>query len=951
VNPLRTLATLGQSVWLDYIRRNFVTGGELANLVAQDGLAGVTSNPAIFEKAIAGSNDYAAELETLATGGDVDAASAYERLAVADLRSAADVLRPVWETTGGRDGYACLEVSPRLAHDSAATTSEARRLWKELDRPNVMVKVPATAAGLPAIEQLVSEGINVNVTLLFAVPVYARVVEAYLRGLERLAAGGGDLARVASVASFFVSRIDTEVDGQVERLLAGAAPDGEGRVLKGLLGRVAVANAKVAYQRYRELFSGPRWQALAGRGARTQRLLWASTSTKNPRYSDVLYVEELIGADTVNTMPRSTLSAFREHGKARASLSEDPEEARGVLADLEAAGISLEEVTDRLTERGVTLFAEAFDKLLAAVEKALAEGRNRRPRTHGATLPAADGAAVEETRAAWQEAGKTGRLWARDPTLWTGDGEAGWLGWLGITEDQRANLGRLRAVAEETRAGGYTHAVLLGMGGSSLAPEVLGRTFGAVRGFPALSVLDSTDPEQIRAATAAVDLKHTLFIVSSKSGSTLEPNLLMAHFLARLRAVAGTGEAARRFLVVTDPGSPLERTAEELGVRHVFHGVPTIGGRYSALSDFGMVPAAVAGLDTTQLLESADEMVHACASCVADSDNPGVALGVSLGALALRGRDKVTLVASPAVASLAAWLEQLLAESTGKHGKGLIPVAGEKLGEPEVYGEDRIFVYLRLESAPDGEQDAAIDRLAAAGQPVLRIAVAQPHDIAGEFFRWEMATAVAGSLLGINPFDQPDVEAAKQAARRLTAAYEAGGRLPAETPIAEDDGLAFYADPENAAALDNPASGRRSPSVLLQAHLARLARGDYFAVLAYLARNEKHLEPLQAIRHRVRDARAVATCLGFGPRFQHSTGQAYKGGPNTGVFLQITHDHADDLEVPGKRYTFGVVEAAQARGDLETLAARGRRALRVHLRTDLATGLARLDTLVAQALS
>jgi transaldolase/glucose-6-phosphate isomerase len=563
-------------------------------------------------------------------------------------------------------------------------------------------------------------------------------------------------------------------------------------------------------------------------------------------------------------------------------------------------------------------------------------------------LPADLDAAVRETLRDWRAGGKVRRLWAGDAALWTGADEADWLGWLGIADAPPARLADLRRLAEDVRGAGFTHVLLLGMGGSSLCADVLRSTFGRLPGWPALLVLDSTDPAQVRACEARVDLARTLFIVSSKSGSTLEPNIFLAYFLERARQAVGSGEAGRRFVAITDPGSSLDARARRDGFRHVCPGVPSIGGRYSALSAFGMVPAAVTGLDVARLLEVAREMAAACGAERPAEENPGVVLGVILGVLAARGRDKVTLVASPAIAGLGAWLEQLLAESTGKDGRGLIPVDREPLGPPGCYGADRLFVYLRLDGGPDAAQDRAVTALEAAGQPVVRIAVPEPYAIAAEFFRWEFATAVAGAVLGINPFDQPDVEASKVATRALTAEYESTGRLPAEAPFAEDDGIRLHADPRNAAALAG--AGGKLPDVL-RAHLSRVRPGDYVAALAYLPMWPEHEVPLQALRAAVRDRYRVATCLGFGPRFLHSTGQAYKGGPNTGVFLQVTCDDAADLPVPGQRYTFGVVKAAQARGDFEVLAANGRRALRVHLGGDIAAGLARLRRATEQAIA
>jgi transaldolase/glucose-6-phosphate isomerase len=950
INPLKALQQHGQSVWLDYIRRDLITSGELKRLIDEDGLRGMTSNPAIFEKAITGSTDYTDAIAALSSS-TADPKAVYEGLAFADIRDVADLLRPVYDETKRRDGYVSLEVSPTLAHDTAGTLAEARRLWSTVGRPNVMIKVPGTPEGLPAIEELLAEGINVNITLLFAQAVYERVAEAYIRALERVAARGGDVASIASVASFFVSRIDTLVDARAASRLEATTDPGEQALLQRIMGRVAIANAKLTYQRYREIFSGPRWQALADRGAQTQRVLWASTSTKNPAYRDVLYVEELIGPDTVNTIPPATFDAFRDHGRLRPSLCEDLDDARETMDALAGAGISMDEVTRQLLVDAVRLFVEPFEKLLAAVAKQMAAPGTSRVNRQTAMLPPALDAAVKTALAGWQADDGSRRLWSRDASLWTGADEANWLGWLTIAGEQAAAPARFEDLAADVRREGFAHAVLLGMGGSSLCPEVLASTFGRQPGHPELIVLDSTDPAQVLALERAVDLARTLFIVASKSGSTLEPNVFTQYFFERIRQVVGAGEAGRRFIAITDPGSALQRVAERDGFRRVYFGLPSIGGRFSALSDFGLVPAAIAGLDVAKLLDRAADMVRACAPAVPADENPGVVLGAILGVAARSGRDKMTVIASPGIHDLGAWLEQLVAESTGKSGTGIIPVDRESTGAPAVYGDDRLFVYLRLQTGPDAAQDAAVSELEAAGHPVVRIAIDEVYDIGEEFFRWEIATAVAGSLLGINPFDQPDVEASKVATRRLTSEFERLGAMPAEIPILEDRGVMLFADAANTSALAASAGPDRLLAGYLSAHLGRLVPGDYVALLAYLPMSAENEAALQMVRQVVRDSRRVATCLGFGPRFLHSTGQAYKGGPNTGVFIQVTCDDAVDLRVPGQPYTFGIVKAAQARGDFQVLAERGRRALRVHLGADVATGLQTLGEAVREALA
>jgi transaldolase/glucose-6-phosphate isomerase len=946
MNPLNQLEACGQSSWLDYLKRSLIEKGELRALIERDGLKGVTSNPSIFEQAIGETNEYADALKQFQAQADHGISAIYEHLAIADIRAAADVLHPVYEQTQRRDGYISLECSPYLANDTEATVGEALRLWEAVQRPNLMVKVPATPAGIPAIRQLIGRGLNINITLLFSVSVYEQVVEAYISGLEDLKRAGGDVAKIGSVASFFVSRIDTAIDKRLDKL-------GHKQVADRVRGKVAIANAKLAYVRYKALSACPRWLPLASSGAQSQRLLWASTSTKNPAYKDTMYVEALIGRETVDTIPPATMDAFRDHGKVTPdAIEQDVAGARAMLAELEEHGVSLNEVSEDLVKDGVQQFADAFDKLFGAI------ARRRRTLLEGdrARLEIGPGSpemktAFEEEMEVWRKEGRIRRLWAGDKSLWAGTDEDKWIGWLHIVEQELADVDRLHGFAEGVKQLGFTDVVLLGMGGSSLGPEVLGETFGRQSGWPRFHMLDSTDPAQINTIERAVDLGKTLFIVSSKSGSTLEPNIFMEYFFDRVGAVRGKDKAGEHFVAVTDPGSSLEQRAKQLRFAHIFHGVPSIGGRYSVLSKFGLVPAAAIGLDVKRFLETAEQMERTCGPDVPPAENPGVQLGVAMGVAATRfGRDKVTIIASPGIADLGAWLEQLLAESTGKHGRGLIPLADEPLATPERYGSDRFFAYLELEGQADPSQRQAIEALERAGHPVARISVRDIWHVGQEFFRWEIATAVAGAIIGIDPFDQPDVEASKVKTSALTAEYEKSHSLPSEEPVFRENGVALYADPRNAAEL-----GRHNTlSSYLKSHLGRVhagaKAGDYVALLAYIQRNKTNTQALTAMRVRIRDQTHAATCLGFGPRFQHSTGQAYKGGPNSGVFLQITCDDPADIDVPGHSYSFGVVKAAQASGDLEVLVERGRRALRVHLK-DVDAGLAELARAMDAALN
>jgi transaldolase/glucose-6-phosphate isomerase len=911
MTKLRQLAELGQSVWLDYISRSLFTSGELQRRIDQ-GVRGVTSNPTIFDKAIADNSHYAADLRRLVGQGQ-SVEDIYEALALDDIGRAADLLRPVYEDTDGLDGYVSLEVSPALAHDTQATIAEARRLFARLERPNVMIKVPATPAGVPAIQSLIGAGVNVNVTLIFSLAHYQAVAEAYIAGLEQRLAEGGALGRIASVASFFVSRLDTILDPLLEA--AGAAE---------LQGQIAIANSKAAYTCFCTIFSGPRWDRLAALGARVQRPLWASTGTKNPRYSDTLYMDGLIGPHTVNTAPPATLDAFLDHGQVALTLEAGVSEAHAQLARLAKLGVDLEAVTQKLQDDGVAAFAASFASLLTSIAA-------QRARLLAGAVRAGMAAANLETYQArlesaldeMEEQQVMARIWAHDHTLWKPDPTeiTNRMGWLRIAKAMARDLQPLYELVNDVRAAGYTHALLLGMGGSSLAPEVFRKTFGVAPGYLDLAILDSTDPGAVLAHTDRLDPARSLFIVSTKSGGTVETFSFFKYFYNWVADTLGVERAGEHFVAITDPGSGLAEAAARYHFRATLLNDPNIGGRYSALSYFGLAAAALLGLDIPRLLERAITMAAAHDARVPVRANPGAWLGVLLGELAGAGRDKLTFVVSPAIASFGDWVEQLIAESTGKEGKGILPVVGEPPGPPDVHGADRLFVTLRLEG--DTTYAAAVQALQQAGQPVLRLELGDIYDLGGQFFLWEMATAVASWRLGVNPFDQPDVEAAKKLARHMVAAYQEQGALLAGQP-----------------ALLSAAA--------LHQFLAGAQPGAYIALHAYLQPTPETEAALQALRLHLRDRYGLAVTLGYGPRFLHSTGQLHKGDAGHGLFVQLTADAAQDVPIPdqagapGSSISFGVLKMAQALGDGQALREAGRRVIHFHLGSDVLGGLRRL---------
>jgi transaldolase/glucose-6-phosphate isomerase len=907
---IRQLTALGQSLWYDNIERRLLENGELAAMINRGDIRGLTSNPSIFNNAIAKSNYYDSALIPMAWSGYSDQ-MILEQLMTEDIKRTADFLRPLFDATYGGDGFVSLEVRPELAYDTVKTIAEAQRLWDIMDRPNVMIKIPATKPGLPAIRQSITAGININITLIFSIERYKEVMEAYLSGLEERIIAGKPIDHINSVASFFVSRIDLKVDKYLEPILKDS--DENARKAKSLLGKIAIANARLAYQEFRKVFESDRFKRLQEKGAKIQRPLWASTSTKNPAYPDTMYVDELIGAHTVNTVPPQTLDAFRDHGIVDLTIEKDLDGAKNDFSDLEALGISMQKVTQELEEEGVQAFSASYNSLVSSVIQ----------RRNDALADIGSLATSVATRIAQMQADQfASRFYSKDAILWSDDPKGqeevrNRMGWLTLPETSNALVPELEKFVSKVKNDGYTHALLMGMGGSSLASEVMSLIFGEAISGLKLTILDSTDPAQVLRAGQKNPIASTLYIVSSKSGGTAEVNAMFNYFWQRAKVTLGDN-AGEHFIAITDPGTSLEKMAFERNFRKIFLANPKVGGRYSALSAFGLVPAALMGIDIQALLRYASWMALECNPDQPLGRNPGFILGAVLGEALIHGRDKLTLVADEEVAPFGAWLEQLLAESTGKQGKGIVPIQGEPLTKPEVYGADRLFFYLRR----DGKHDSKVKRLRKAGYPVMVQNIQDNYAIASEFYKWEIAVATACSIMGVNAYDQPDVQDSKNRTIAKISYFQTNHNFNERKPTLEEKGMFLYGD---------ELSGSAKFIDTVVKFLTSGKPGDYVAINAYLMREKKNEAALQMLRTWIMARTKLATTVGFGPRFLHSTGQLHKGGDNNGLFLVLTADPVRDLEIPQEDLSFGTLEHGQALGDLEALEGRNRRVLHIHL--------------------
>ena len=917
MSAIEKLHNLGQSLWYDNIQRKLLENGELERMIREGEIRGVTSNPSIFQNAIANSHDYDSAIKTMAWAGWSEE-QIFWQVAVEDIQAAADLFLPLYQESRGGDGYVSLEVNPLLAERTHETVEQAIALWKRVDRPNLMIKIPATREGVPAIREAIAAGLNINVTLIFSLERYLEVIDAYLTGLEDRVSLGKPIDSIASVASFFVSRVDTKVDGKLAQFVK------EGRITEtdanNLMGRTAIAQVRLAYQLFEKEFCSERYQALKAKGARLQRPLWASTSTKNKAYRDVVYVEELIGAHTVNTVPPQTLAAFADHGKAEQTVKKDLDGAQRTIDLIEKAGISLKSVTSELEEEGVKAFATAFESLLASIEQKRADSVHQLGPLQ---------APVKQRIQAFEKDRVVERLYAIDPTLWTSD-PAGQKeirnreDWLNLPWTSEAHIPEILAFRDEIIKRGYTHVLLLGMGGSSLAPEVMSLIHAnEVQTTPGLdlAILDSTDPIQVQAAYERSPMAKTLYIVSSKSGSTSEITAYLDYFWAKAQQELDQS-AAEHFAAITDPGTVLEKLAAERKFTHIFSADPKVGGRYSALTVFGLVPAALIGLDVKALLKNARKMALSCKPDRPTAANPGAVVGSAMGEAWTLGMDKLTIITDPAWGSFGSWLEQLVAESSGKIGRGIVPVDDEPEIASSGYNHDRLFVYLRK----DGSRDAFVSGLIEQNHPVLQFDLDDVTDLGGQFFLWEIAVALACAVLQVNPFDQPDVQDSKTRTQSRLDAIKEGKPSPQAVPDLTVDGIKIYA---NLAGVDT--NSKNIQDILIQFLQANGRPADYIAINAYLPRNAVNTDDLQKLRKMILLQTGKATTLGFGPRFQHSTGQLHKGGSDEAMIVQIIAHHQKDLPIPTEGVNFGTLERAQADGDLEALQNRKRRVIRIEL--------------------
>jgi len=911
---LKDLEKIGQSLWYDNIQRAMLQNGEIEGMVLRGEIKGMTSNPSIFQNAITKSTDYATQLQTLAWAG-LSAEDIFWNLAIDDVQRAADLFTDTYRRSNKKDGYVSLEVNPNLAHDTTGTVKEAVELWRRVNRPNLMIKVPATSEGISTIRQLIAKGINVNVTLIFSYKRYAQVIEAYLSGLEDRVGKGEAVDSIASVASFFVSRVDTKIDGYLGEYVQKRGSETE--KVKDLMGKAAIYNAKKAYQLFMREFNSQRFQKIEEHGAKSQRPLWASTSTKNPEYRDVMYIEELIGADTVNTVPPATLAAFFDHGVVSDQITKKLDPIDSYFTNLEKYSISIDKVTEELEVEGVQAFSDSYNKLIDVIETR----RVGVTQELGTLEPK-----VENCLKDLADSKFSIRLFEHDPSLWTQSTEGQKeivqrLDWLEAPWKMGEVSTQIEGLIREMKLDGFTHALILGMGGSSLAPEVFAAINGMNDSGLITSILDSTHPEEVLAIEKRIPLEKTLFIVSSKSGTTAEINAFFNYFYEKMHKPLGL-QIGSHFLAITDPGTRLAKLAAEKKFRRIITANPKVGGRNSALTAFGLVPAALMGIDIAELAKRTLYNAKWFRPEYPVTENPGIVLGAILGTAALNGIDKLTILADPDWVPFGSWMEQLIAESSGKDGKGILPVSEEPVSSATHYQHDRLFVYLRK----NGDHDSLITELQNIGHPVISLEVNSPYDLGYQFYLWEVATATACSVIGVNSFDQPDVQDAKTRTLAGIEAFRKTGQFIIDAPAIKKTEFSVYSKQK----IVN--LNADTPLDVMREFLESFDdKKSYVAINAFVCRNNKNKQILNNLREWILAEYGMASTLGFGPRFLHSTGQLHKGGPENGLFIMITNTPSEDAAIPGEGITFGKLCFAQALGDESALINRERKVLRIHI--------------------
>jgi transaldolase/glucose-6-phosphate isomerase len=945
METLLKLSDYGQSYWLDNLSREKIKSGELKRRVDEEGLRGITSNPTIFNEAISTGNDYNEDIKKLVLQNR-NLQEIYDELTIKDVQDVCDILSPVFKKSRGLDGFVSLEVSPFLAHDTEGTIREVRRLHKAVAKPNCMIKIPGTREGVPAIEQMLYEGININITLLFSIPRYIEIAQAYIRAISRRFAEGKEIKNIVSVASFFLSRIDTLTDQLLGQYIIAPISDKNYKYPERLFGKAAIASAAIAYKKFRSIFGTEEWQRLESKGANIQRVLWASTSTKDPLYDDLKYVEPLIGADTVNTLPDKTIKTFSEKGKLKKNaIEEHLTEAEQTFAELKEIPVDINFVTQQLENEGIQKFTDSFQQLM----ENLAQKRAEILKKNNLSQTISSGPLDKELKQLFtslDEKQVAKRLFAKEPDLWKTDKENvqtinEGLGWLTLPDEMISRANKFIDFAEEIKEEGYTSVILLGMGGSSLCSEVAKSTFGSAKGYPQLYILDNTEPASILALEKKIDIKKTLFIVASKSGSTLETNCFFKFFYNELQTRT-KDKTGKNFVAITDEKTSLVKLAKEYKFRKVFINVPGVGGRYSVLSDFGIIPMALMGINVVPLLNSAKQVLLNSGPDVPASVNPAISLGAILGLAQHKGRDKVTFVLSSSLKSFGFWLEQLIAESTGKEGKGLIPVNGEKLGLPSVYSDDRIFVHIFLASDSNTNEEKRLKLLEKAGHPVVRIGIRKKEDLGGAYYHWEIATAIAGMILNINPFDQPNVAESKENTNKILLEWTQGSSFKKAKPLLEMEGIRVF----DGFAKSTSLASRTSLQEFIASFLRLTKEHDYIALLPYFELTPYRHKLMQQWREKMKNGLKEATTLLNGPRYLHSTGQLHKGGPDSGLYILITGVDKEDLPIPGEKYGFATLHMAQALGDFESLEAKGRKVIRIHFNKNIDAGLTTLCDLV-----